>query len=130
MRIVCPSCAAEYDVADRALAPGRATRCARCGTEWKPLGAAPEPPPIQPSPPPPSRFSPPPAPVLPHEESRPRFIEAPPARLRRKLPTATLAWAASLIVLAALAWGAYAGRTGIVAAWPPSIRVYHALGLR
>ncbi len=37
MRIVCPNCAAAYDVPDQVLAgPPRAFRCARCAREWTP----------------------------------------------------------------------------------------------
>ncbi len=37
MRIVCPSCAATYDVPVPQLAPGRSVRCARCSTDWTPV---------------------------------------------------------------------------------------------
>jgi hypothetical protein len=40
-----------------------------------------------------------------------------------------VAWLASLIALALLIWGAYAGRTAVMQLWPPSARVYSALGL-
>ena len=37
MRIVCPNCAAAYDVPDQVLAgPPRLFRCARCAHEWTP----------------------------------------------------------------------------------------------
>ncbi len=37
MRIVCPNCAAAYDVPDQVMAgPPRAFRCARCAHEWTP----------------------------------------------------------------------------------------------
>ena len=39
MRIECPSCAARYEVPETRLAPGRAVRCARCGSDWVPLQA-------------------------------------------------------------------------------------------
>ncbi len=40
-----------------------------------------------------------------------------------------IAWLASLVVLAALVFAAYAWRDRIMAAWPPSERLYVALGL-
>lgn len=40
-----------------------------------------------------------------------------------------VAWAASLLVLALLVWAAFAWRGDIMQAWPPSTRVYAALGL-
>lgn len=34
MRIVCPSCAARYEIADEKLARPRTVRCSRCAREW------------------------------------------------------------------------------------------------
>jgi predicted Zn finger-like uncharacterized protein len=34
MRIVCPSCASPYDIADERVGSGRSVRCARCRTVW------------------------------------------------------------------------------------------------
>lgn len=42
---------------------------------------------------------------------------------------ARLGWALTALVLVALLWGGYAGRGGVMQAWPPSIRLYAALGL-
>ena len=39
MKIVCPSCAATYEVPESVVASKRAVRCARCGGDWVP-GAA------------------------------------------------------------------------------------------
>ena len=36
MKIVCPSCAATYEVPESAVASKRAVRCARCGADWIP----------------------------------------------------------------------------------------------
>ena len=161
MRIVCPSCAATYDVPEAALAPGRPVRCARCGTEWAPLPAtethAPrDTPPLVPPSLVPSSLDPPdptvwrapervPGPAVPldqpdagagadHPRNR-RVLIAQPAsdatvRRPRRTDTAPLiAWLASLVLLAALVVAAYAWRGSIMAAWPPSERLYVALGL-
>jgi hypothetical protein len=49
----------------------------------------------------------------------------PPSRLPLRL-----AWLASLAVLALLGWAAYAWRTEIVTAWPPSARMYVTFGVQ
>jgi hypothetical protein len=41
-----------------------------------------------------------------------------------------LAWLASLAALAFLGWAAYAWRAEIVAAWPPSARMYATFGVQ
>jgi predicted Zn finger-like uncharacterized protein len=152
MRITCPSCDATYDVPDAMLAGGpRKVRCARCGTEWvpTPMSAAPlaledsdpEPPPYAPLPalPPPSpdmpgRTEPRLHPLRPRPEPvrEPAFAddedeEEPP---RSGGARAVLAWGLSLLVLAALALAAVQWRAQVMEAWPPSERVYAALGLR
>jgi predicted Zn finger-like uncharacterized protein len=138
MRIVCPSCAAGYDVPDALLAGRKTVRCARCGTEW--------------TPPPPAELTAPegfPDPV------RPVFVEpgaadfgmpgaadfgtaegtAPPARPAPPLAAPRislglrLAWAASLLVLVAGLAAGVVWRARIAQAWPPSLRVYAVLGL-
>ena len=40
-----------------------------------------------------------------------------------------IAWAASIVAVLVLGWGAYAWRAAIMEAWPASIRLYAALGL-
>jgi len=48
MRIVCPECAAAYDVPDAAIQHRRTVRCARCGATWPPSPAsASGPPPVR-----------------------------------------------------------------------------------
>jgi predicted Zn finger-like uncharacterized protein len=46
MKIVCPSCAATYEVPESVVSSKRAVRCARCGGDWVPGAAdtAPAPP--------------------------------------------------------------------------------------
>lgn len=51
------------------------------------------------------------------------------ARQRRTSAAPAAAWVASLVLLVALASAAYSWRSSIMAAWPPSERLYAALGL-
>lgn len=144
MRIECPRCTAAYDVPERLLTGRKALRCARCGTEWT-AGLPPAPPEEPPEP-----NEAPPADMI---ELSPAEVSPPPVRAARSMsldrpsPTAmqrlvniaeppprpslwpAAAWAASILVLALLAWAAFAWRTDIMQAWPPSTRVYAALGL-
>ena len=130
MRIECPSCAAAYEVPEEKLAPGRKVRCARCQADWVPL--APEttareqretPEPLEP-------------PVTTRDlAGRPAVtamdrLAREPARRHSRSAAPRAAWVASFLVLAAIGWSAYAWRGEIVRAWPPSERVYVALGLR
>jgi len=142
MRITCPTCAAAYDVPAERLAGGRTVRCARCGSGWAPPvdEALPEPPlaaPPQVPEPPPATAVPPdiPAPEQPEaaasnppEPEPPQPPAAAAGGLRQRLPI-LLAWAASLVLLGALVWAMIAWRTGVMHAWPPSERLYAALGL-
>ena len=121
MRIACPSCSASYDVPDRLLAGRKALRCARCGEQWTPPPAD--------APMPPEGFADPPRPVFIEPEvpvPLPRL--APPVAPRRS-PAVRLAWAASLLVLVAGLAAAVVWRGRVAQAWPPSLRVYAALGL-
>lgn len=147
MRIECPRCAARYEVADRLIGPaGKSVRCAKCGAVWLAGGSAarvPEPPPQWPEPPQrPAVSQTSPAPLEPREDpalaefraaqSAKDAAEAarPPSRPRSLMPAAILGWVATVAVLGAAAWGAYAHREAVIEAWPPSERVYLALGLR
>jgi len=147
MRIVCPSCDAVYDVPDAMLASGpRAVRCVRCGTEWSPAPAADRAPAADEAPPPPvvgdaperlarvqprlvsyrSRGEPPPLRVD-DVDARPPPRDEDFARRRRG---ALVGWVLSVLLLTSLAIEAVAWRTQVMAAWPPSQRLYTALGLR
>jgi predicted Zn finger-like uncharacterized protein len=136
MRIVCPTCSAAYEVPDSLVAPGRMVHCARCGTEWVPVAnAVVTEPQVEPEPAPePPPLASPPEPEVPEPPSEVRRsamdrLAAHPAMPRR--PTALrLAWAGSIILLILLAAVAFAWRSQIVAAWPPSARAYAAFGLR
>ena len=57
----------------------------------------------------------------------PQEVRRPTARRSGLLPIA--AWIASLVLLALLVDAAYIWRAQIMAAWPPSERLYAALGL-
>lgn len=142
MRIDCPSCAASYDVPDTKLAGRKTVRCVRCGHQWAP-GPVPEPA----DPPPPAPPSPPPLP----DSDRPdperadsdwadrgrAQTAADPGRSRLASPATPppgrfglrLAWAASGLVLAMALAAAFVWRAEVVRVWPPSLRVYAALGL-
>jgi predicted Zn finger-like uncharacterized protein len=141
MRIVCPSCQAAYEVPERLIdqAPRR-LRCARCGHEWLPPELRAETPAVAPPPPGPPPSAPPP--VVPPSLRPParqmdygeELDEKPP---RRRVSAAgasnrvaVLGWLLSVLVLAMLGGAAVAWRGDIMAAWPPSQRVYVAVGLR
>lgn len=137
MRIVCPSCAAAYDVADNVLPVSGRVRCARCATEWQvdpPIAKA--------------------MPILPQPESETEPAHAAPTQMRaapeprvdvqplppRKWPmpqsppdwrenrAVGAAWVISLLALVALAVAAYVFQTDILRAWPPSERLYQLFG--
>jgi len=132
MRVACPECSAEYELppalADR-LTEGRGLRCARCGHTWVPAGTA------VPPPPPPEPATVPEGPSGAAEETfawPPRPGPGPDASLAEAPPPArgaALAWAASLLGLAAAAGAVWNWRVPLVEAWPPLARVFIALGL-
>ena len=132
MRIVCPTCDAEYEVLEHLLTPGRATRCARCAHRWVPLpiDAPPQPPPEDEHPAS-AEPEPPAAPVaisIPVGPTAMDRLSASVPKPKRKLPL-RLAWAASILVLIGFGFGLYAKRAAVTAAWPPSLRLYAALGV-
>ncbi len=141
MRIVCPECGAAYGVPDALIEPGKQVRCARCNAEWAPVAATPAVAPrapaierleLSPSHQPP----PPPAPTVPAGGSL-RVASAtaerhrPPARDHRgaAVASAWLGWVLTIVVLACAAAAAVTWRDAVMAGWPPSTRVYAALGL-
>ena len=127
MQIVCPTCAAAYEVPMTLLKPGKAVRCARCAGEWVPsLAASDAPMEAQAQAAsvaaPASEF----VPEVNRPSRRPPTPRPFPARPNMAL---RIAWAASVVVVLLLGWGAYAERTTIMQIWPPSIRLYAAFGL-
>ena len=123
MRIVCPTCDAEYEVQDHLLRPGRATRCARCGDKWVPLAGAEAPEPL-------AVPEPLPVPVLP-------LPSGPTAMERLSVPIAEpkgwvglrLAWIGTILLLIGSVAGLYVERTSVMAAWSPSQRLFAVFGL-
>ena len=155
MRIVCPSCAANYEIADGMLVRPRTVRCSRCAREWMqepaviPVSVPPKPEPepaaaLLPVSAPPA--TPPPADPL----AAGPLAAAPPVKLVARVPATfkpvtemapaaagpqrdkggaklTLAWIGSILALAILAFVAYRYRAEIQLAWPPSIRLFGLL---
>jgi len=124
MRIACPSCAAEYDVPDRLLAgTGQRLRCARCAAEFAlagaPAPAAPIEAPLLAAMPEPE---PPPVPRVPLAAASEAPEPAQPVALRR-------AWAASVAVVIGAAGSLLLFRGAVMEAWPPTVRLFAALGL-
>ena len=131
MRIVCPSCAAAYDVPDERLSAGRSVRCSGCEARWVPLEQEllAEVPPAQML-----TQEPVPEPV----RKLPVLAEAGvvSAATRTASPVAgspsvvMAGWVLTVLVLAGTGWAGYARRDAVMHVWPPSERVYAALGLR
>ena len=140
MRITCPSCAAEYELG-ATLAPGRVVRCARCANQWAPVPPIVEaaPPPLVDVPPPAVEVAPAVAPVVEvvTPPSPQPFMVVPadarldgrPAAPARRATGLALAWLGSALLIVALLAGGYVLRAPIMQAWPPSTRLYSALGL-
>ena len=125
MRIVCPTCEAAYEVEDRLLRPGRATRCARCEHRWVPLAAE-----VEAEPPPLAELEAvsPPVLAVPTGPTAMDRLSAVSAPTQGKLAL-RLAWAASVLVLLLAIVGLYVGRAKIMGAWPPSARLYSVFGV-
>jgi predicted Zn finger-like uncharacterized protein len=141
MHIACPACPASYEVPDSLIRPGRVVRCARCGGEWVPVAAPPAVEPIEPAAP---DMAPPPAwprPVRDPVSAEADGLAEPRAQLSAMDRLAAhpawpqshlrlrIAWAASILLLALGAWGAFGWRGQIVDAWPPSARMYALFGV-
>ncbi len=154
MIIECPRCTARYDVAETLIGQaGKSVRCAKCGNVWLARREAVEDDaPVQwpetPQRPPRSETAAeiPPTPEPAEDEALAEFRDAQqgkggfakfpapgdaPSPSRPRLGgAATIGWLATVLVLGAAGWGAYAYRDAVMEAWPPSQRVYLALGLR
>lgn len=138
MRLVCPSCGTVYEVPDSLVLPGRMVGCHHCHHQWVPLplalaqAAKPQPrpavePPLSPLPAPDAELPP----LTATEPIVTRLLPSRPVKEERGAGTAVwLLWGLSLLLLAALAWGTIAYRQQIALFWPPSERLYLALGYR
>ena len=149
MRIVCPSCAAAYEVPDARVVPGQPVRCARCGTSWTPV-AGPQPatdaaptrlPTAGPVPlprPAPTAAPKTTAPTLPRLPSNAQVFSTPdpfamtpegPGTRFAGGPAVLAGWVVSVAAVVGLGWAAITWRHDIMHAWPPSERLYSTLGL-
>ena len=119
MRIVCPKCAAAYEVPADRLKQGRTVRCARCNEQWAAVqniehtSAPADAPPAQ---------TPEPAAALPAFTAMDRLAAA--NRQPRRSVALAAAWVLTFGVLIAGAAAAIAWRADIVRAWPPSARIF------
>ncbi len=134
MRIACPTCDTAYEVPESALKPGRKVRCARCETQWAP-------PPVEPPWQQPTRAElerlygpaddddvsaePPEAPAV----SAMDRLSAYDKRQQRGRKALAVAWVLTAVVLIGLLAAGVAGRRTVMAAWPPSMRLYGLIGL-
>jgi len=153
MRVACPGCAIVYEPPDHLLTPGRRLRCARCGETWAieglPEAATPpsEPAAAEPDPEEPEAEPEASADEVQHSPAAiaarrigvshatvPAVVDRlrssyDPPESRSSVAGVVAGWCATAAVLAGLAWGAYTYRGEVMAAWPPSTRVYAGLGL-
>ena len=125
MRIVCPSCEAEYEVANALLRPGRATRCARCEHRWVPLPAAVT---EVVAPPEPEVIAEPQLPPPPVGLTAMDRLSAVPVKPQNG-GALRLAWAGSVAALLLLLVVFFVEHTAIAVFWPPSQRFYAAFGV-
>lgn len=131
MLITCPGCASKYEVPAHLLAAGpRRLRCAGCGLDFDtpalPKASAPlvvvTPPPEQPMPPPLSaQFSQPRQAIAYDGGSAPKRQGGGVALV--------MAWVVSIAVLGTAGWAMVHYREPLMAAWPPSQRLFAAIGL-
>lgn len=128
MRIICPVCSAAYEVRDELLVPGRTLRCSRCSEQWTVV--PPDPEAEQETEPEAEPFhaaedhQPPAAPRLTAMDR----LASHPAPLPARNTPLRVAWLASVLLLVAVLVGMVVWRDTIMRAWPPSARLYSAMG--
>lgn len=118
VRITCPHCDAAYDVPDSLLAGRRAIRCARCGEHWADPTTAVE-------------VAEPAAvkPLAGTDAVEVPFVASAGPPSAPASAGVRFGWAGSALLLALGAWSVIAWRQDVMHAWPPSGRLYAALGL-
>ncbi len=121
MRIVCPNCAAAYEVPANRLKQRQTVRCARCAKEWTAVRDT-EPPastertPVADAPPPAEpKFE------LPAITAMDRLVAG--SRRPRASIALVAAWVLTLGVLGGGAAAVIVWRDSIVDSWPPSARI-------
>ena len=118
MIINCPSCETRYLVDPAALGEaGRQVRCARCGHVWREAPPADTPQRIETTAPPEANGT--------QAYSRSNL----PALVTRRRRSNRLGWVVVALIPVILVAGLALGRNEIVGAWPPSARLYDAVGL-
>jgi predicted Zn finger-like uncharacterized protein len=117
MRIVCPSCAAVYEVPASRMTPRRMVRCARCGGEWLADDETDEPPPVDDPPRTPAEPD-----ALPPVTAMDRLAVPVPRRPPRPAGLRA-AWVMTFVILAAAVAGAIVWRGPVTRAWPPAGRI-------
>jgi predicted Zn finger-like uncharacterized protein len=127
MRIVCSSCAAEYEVPALRLRPGKLVRCARCGNKWLPVDQAEE---GAPSDTADEQRAPDVelqnAGSLPEVTAMDRLAATP---VRPAARTGLIAaWVLTFVVLASAVAATVGWRDEVVRAWPPSGRILTTTG--
>lgn len=129
MNVLCPSCAAQYDVPQSQMARPRLLRCARCSTEWR-VPPAVVPHPVAPEPV--TDVLPIVEPLLPATVQLDAMLplvaaQAKPAGARRGAVLWIVLWLLSLLVIVAGLYAVWHWRGAIGHRWPPSLRLLRML---
>lgn len=128
MLVLCPSCAAQYDIPQSQMIRPRLLRCARCNTEWRvppavvqAAEAVPDPLPVS-LPTLPPTIDPAALPMQP-------LVAAPTASSgpRRGAALWIVLWLLSLVVIVAGLYAVWHWRGAIGHRWPPSLHVLRML---